>query len=88
MYNDKIEPQKKSKATLHGSGMWFSARNEEWVVFRSKSSADLFKIEHCINQLMLEKYASIDVQSKITDGEIVDALFSKIFPPRDNEKEE
>jgi len=88
MYSDKIKPQKKSKAALHGSGIWFSARNEEWVVFRFKFSADLFKIEYCVNQLMLEKYASINIQPKNTDVEIIDALFLKVFPPRNNEMEE
>lgn len=88
MYSDKIEPQKKSKAALHGSGIWLSARNEEWIVFRFKFSADLFKIEHCVNQLMLEKYASINIQPKNTDIEIIDALFLKVFPPRNNEMEE
>lgn len=88
MSNTEIANIRKEEVTLYGSGVWFEAREQEWLVIYSQFAADLFKVDRKINRLVLDKYASIDIDSDTTEDEIIAALFSKIFPPRNNEQEE
>jgi len=88
MSDTEKKPLGKQEVTLYGSGVWFEAREKEWLVIYSEFAADLFKINRYMNRMVLEKYASTDIHADTADGEIIDALFSKIFPPRDSEQEE
>ena len=85
---NEITNIKKEEVTLYGSGVWFEAREQEWLVIYSKFAADLFKVDRRLNRLVLDRYASMDVDTDTTEDEIIAALFSKIFPPRNNEQEE
>lgn len=88
MKSTEITNIRKEEVTLYGSGVWFEAREQEWLAIYSKFAADLFKVDRKVNRLVLDKYASVDIDSDTTEDEIIAALFSKIFPPRNNEQEE
>lgn len=88
MRNTEITNIRNEQVTLYGSGVWFEAMEQEWLVIYSKFAADLFKVDRKLNRLVLDKYASIDIYNDTTEDEIIAALFTKIFPPRNNEQEE
>lgn len=88
MNDTKITNIRNEQVTLYGSGVWFEAREQEWLVIYSQFAADLFKVERKVNRLVLDKYASIDIYNDTTEDEIIAALFIKVFPPRNNEQEE
>lgn len=78
----------RNEVSIYGSGIWFEAKGQEWLIIFSSFAADLFNVDRKINRLVLEKYASIDIDSDTTEDEIIAALITKIFPPRNNEQEE
>jgi len=88
MSDTEIKPLGKQEVTLCGTGVWFEAQGQEWLVIYSEFAADLFKVNRYVNRMVLEKYASMNIEPDTADGEIIDALFSKVFPPRNNEQEE
>lgn len=88
MNNTEITNIRNEEVTLYGSGVWFEAREQEWLVIYSKFAADLFKVDRKVNRMVLEKFASIDIYNDTTEDEIIAALFTKVLPPRNNEQKE
>ena len=66
----------------YGSGVWFEALGNEWVVLISDFAADLYKCTYYANGngMMMEKFNSTYVHPDEINDDVVARLISKVLP--------